>query len=147
MIVKMVKMMKIFKNKVVCCLWMFSTVNLFQPAPLMAGVVDKASLNSSASLSADSSVWVLPAEQWEAGRSGNQILQMPVLKSLMQNWIQQYDANNLLPIELRYPGGEEGELWVQELADWLVSMGLPSKNIVMVPGSGTANKIKLTLVR
>ena len=94
-----------------------------------------------------SSVWVLPAEQWEAGRDGNQILQMPVLKSFMQNWIKQYDTNNVSGIELQYPGGEEGELWVQELADWLVSMGLPSKYIVMVPGSGTADKIKLTLVR
>jgi len=116
---------------------------LFQPAQLMAGVVDNPSKHSPV----DSSAWVLPAEQWEAGQDGNHILQIPVLKSLMQNWIQQYDANNVLRIELQYPGGEEGELWVQELADWLVSMGLPSKHIFMVPGSGTVDKIKLTLLR
>jgi len=118
-------------------------LTLFQSAPLMAGFNDNPLQRSSV----DSSVWILPAEQWEAGQDGNHILQIPVLKSLMQNWIQQYDANNVLRIELQYPGGEEGELWVQELADWLVSMGLPSKHIFMVPSSGTVDKIKLTLVR
>ena len=38
-------------------------------------------------------------------------------------------------IELRYPGGEEGELWVGELMDWLISLGIPSKYLVAVPGS------------
>ena len=142
MIVKTMKMM-VFRNKLLCCLWIFSTAAFFQPAQLMAGVSDMQSKHSSA----NSSVWILPAEQWEAGQNGNHILQMPVLKSLMQNWIQQYDANNVLRVELQYPGGEEGELWVQELADWLVSMGLPSEYIFMMPGSGSADKIKLTLVR
>lgn len=144
MIVKTMKMRTmIFRSKQFCCLWVFSMLTLFQSAPLMAGFNDNPLQRSSV----DSSVWILPAEQWEAGQDGNHILQIPVLKSLMQNWIQQYDANNVLRIELQYPGGEEGELWVQELADWLVSMGLPSKHIFMVPSSGTVDKIKLTLVR
>ena len=128
-------------------MWIFLTAVFFQSASLLAGVIDNKSLDSTEDSSASLFTWVLLAEQWEVGQDGNQILQIPVLKSLMQKWVQQYDANNVLRIELQYPGGEEGELWVQELADWLVSMGLPSKYIFMVPGSGTVDKIKLTLVR
>ncbi len=105
--------------------------------------------NVAATASADEplSGWFLSAEQWEVSRSGDRILQIPVLKTIMNNWIQGYENEHDLFIELRYPGGEEGELWVQELADWLVALGVPSQTILMVPGSGADDMIKLALVR
>ena len=52
-----------------------------------------------------------------------------------------------MSIELRYPGGEEGEFWVQQLADWLVSLGIPSDRLVAIPGSGAGDSIKFALIK
>ncbi len=89
--------------------------------------------------------WALYAEQWEMGRSGERIVQMPVLQTLMHAWIKRYDQDGSVYLELRYPGGEEGEIWVQELADWLVAMGVPARSISMIPGSGADDRILLAL--
>lgn len=85
----------------------------------------------------------LQAEQWELSRSGDALVKIPVINKAINQW-------SLSPqqrIELHYPGGEEGELWVEELRDGLVSLGVPSKNIVIVPGSGAEDVIRLYVVR
>ena len=89
--------------------------------------------------------WVLGAEQWEIDRNGNSIVRLPVLNTAVRQWIKRYNRQPQVVLTLRYPGGEEGEFWVQELADWLVSLGIPSSHIVMVPGSGADDKIILAL--
>lgn len=77
----------------------------------------------------------LSAEQWDLVRQGEQLLNLPVLQKVVNIWlIHQKDI-----IELHYPGGEEGELWVEELKDWLISLGIPSKYLLAVPGSGQAD--------
>jgi len=73
----------------------------------------------------------LYAETWDMTRHGESILKVPVLVAIINEW----QENTKSKIELRYPGGEEGELWVEELKDWLVSLGVPSSNIELVPGS------------
>lgn len=87
--------------------------------------------------------WVLHAEQWELTRSGETILSLPVLSRLINAWLPEKDRK----IEVRYPGGEEGEFWVQELTDWLVSLGIPSNHIVTIPGSGADDMIKFALIK
>lgn len=87
--------------------------------------------------------WELHAEQWELARSGESVLSLPVLKQLLNTWLQ--DKNR--KIEVRYPGGEEGEFWVQELTDWLVSLGIPSRHIMVIPGSGADDMIKFALIK
>ena len=90
-----------------------------------------------------STVWQLHAEQWELARSGETILSLPVLNQVIKAWLS--DKQKM--IEIRYPGGEDGELWVQELTDWLVSLGIPSKTIVTTPGSGADDVIKFNIVK
>ena len=87
--------------------------------------------------------WKLYAEQWELTRSGESILSLPVLKKVTTAWLQ--DKHKI--IEIQYPGGEEGEFWVQELMDWLVSLGIPSSRMLAVPGSGADDVIKFALVK
>ena len=87
-------------------------------------------------------VWELRAEQWELARSGESILAIPVLNQLVNAWL----LDKTMKIELRYPGGEEGEFWVQELTDWMVSLGIPSKHLVSIPGSGSDDSIKFALI-
>jgi len=87
--------------------------------------------------------WQLYAEQWELARSGDTILSLPALKQVVQAWL----ADKQKKIEIQYPGGEDGEFWVQELADWLVALGIPSKYMLITPGSGADDVIKLNIVK
>ena len=87
--------------------------------------------------------WKLTEEQWDLVKQGEQLLEMPVLQELVDAWsLQQGQA-----VELRYPGGEEGELWVQELKDWLISLAIPSKYLFAVAGSGEADVIIIKIVK
>lgn len=85
----------------------------------------------------------LRAEQWEAAREGERILALPALQQLVNTW----DAHPHQKIELRYPGGEEGELWVEELKDWLIALGVPSAYLGAVPGSGEADVIHFQIIQ
>ena len=87
--------------------------------------------------------WELHAEQWELARSGESILLLPVLNQLINTWLLEKHKK----IEVQYPGGEEGEFWVQELTDWLVSLGIPSNHMVIVPGSGVDDMIRFSLIK
>ena len=85
----------------------------------------------------------LRAEQWELARNGEQLLQVPVLNKVVNTWLLKEGYR----IELRYPGGEEGELWVDELMDWLISLGIPSKYLIAVRGSGEADIIIFKIIK
>ena len=85
----------------------------------------------------------LKSEQWDQARHGEQLIKIPALKAIVNQWSSNKDA----VIELRYPGGEEGELWVRELMDWLISLGIPSQYLVSVPGSGEADVIKFQIIK
>ncbi len=87
--------------------------------------------------------WVLYAEQWDMRRSGDKILALSVLRKVVNAWLE--DRTKF--IEIQYPGGEEGEFWVQELTDWLVSLGIPSQHMIITPGSGGDDMIKFALRR
>lgn len=50
-------------------------------------------------------------------------------------------------IELHYQGCEEDGLWVQELRNWLISRGIPSKYLIAVPGSGEADIVKFETLK
>ena len=85
----------------------------------------------------------LQAEQWELSRNGERLLGIGELTDVVNVW----SADGAHQIELQYPGGEEGELWVSQLADWLVALGVPSAAIVAVPGSGQGDVIRLRVIR
>jgi hypothetical protein len=85
----------------------------------------------------------LRAEQWELARNGERLLGNDGLADVVNGW----SGDRSQKIELQYPGGEEGELWVSQLMDWLVALGVPSTNLVAVPGSGQADVIRLRVIR
>ncbi len=86
---------------------------------------------------------VLYAEQWEIARSGESVLFLPVLNQIINAWLDDRQKK----IEIQYPGGEEGELWVHELTDWLVSLGIPSDYLVVIAGSGADDMINFALIK
>ena len=85
----------------------------------------------------------LHAEQWELSRNGERLLRIGGIAEVVNEWSK--DQRQL--IELQYPGGEEGELWVYQLMDWLVALGIPSANLAAVPGSGQGDVIRLRVIR
>lgn len=87
--------------------------------------------------------FLLRAEQWELVRHGERLISVPVLNEVIKEW----SLENGRSIELQYPGGEEGELWVQELTGWLISLGIPSQYLIAVPGSGEADIIKFRIIK
>lgn len=87
--------------------------------------------------------WRLSAEQWELARDGESILSLPAINALVNAWL----TDKQKKIEIQYPGGEEGEFWVQELTDWLVSLGIPSNHLVLVTGSGAGDMVNFNLIK
>ena len=85
----------------------------------------------------------LHAEQWELSRNGERLLGIDGIAEVVMEW----SADNRQNIELQYPGGEEGELWVHQLMDWLVALGIPSTSLVAVPGSGQGDIIRLRVIK
>ena len=85
----------------------------------------------------------LQAEQWELSRNGERLLGIGGIAKVVEEW----STDDRQQIELQYPGGEEGELWVYQLRDWLVALGIPSGNLVAVPGSGQGDVIRLRVIR
>ena len=80
---------------------------------------------------------ILTAEQWAVPRNVETILQMPALASAMAE-LQATQGGRLL---VRYPGGDAGTLWMNELHSWLVSLGLSSADMERVPGSANSQVI------
>jgi hypothetical protein len=85
----------------------------------------------------------LRAEQWELARNGERLLGIDGVAEVVSEW----SSDKRQKIELQYPGGEEGELWVSQLMDWLVALGIPSTSLVAVPGSGKEDIIRLRVIR
>lgn len=84
----------------------------------------------------------LHREQWSGPRSGERILSIPVLRQVMAG-LSQNPQSSLL---IRYPGGEDGIIWVSELEAWLVALGLESSRIETRPGSPSADIIELEII-
>ena len=85
----------------------------------------------------------LPAETWDMQRHGEALLKVPELSTIMKKWMT--DPRQI--IEFRYPGGEEGELWVEELRDWYIALGVPSDAIQLSLGSDAEDIINIVLIK
>jgi hypothetical protein len=84
----------------------------------------------------------LTSDQWAVPRSADAVISMPALANTMQA-LRETAGGRLL---LRYPGGDAGTLWMNELRSWLVSLGVPSEMIETVPGSPDEQVIELEVL-
>ena len=85
---------------------------------------------------------VLTAEQWSVPRSAESLIAMPALRQTIHE-MQAFPDNRL---QIKHPSGDEGILWVSELRSWLVSLGISSESIELVPGSEN-NHIELSVIQ
>lgn len=84
-------------------------------------------------------IYPLSADEWARPRSGAVIGEMDAVRSAVSYWDKTINAMLLI----RYPGEDSGELWAAELRDWLISLGLPSDVIKLVPGTQLADEIQI----
>lgn len=84
----------------------------------------------------------LTAQQWAVPRSAETVIGMPALAKTLQA-LQASGGGRLL---LRYPGGDAGSLWMNELRSWLISLGVPGRMIETVPGSPDSGIIELEVL-
>ena len=87
--------------------------------------------------------WTLSAADWARPRHGEWLSAHPSLAGALEA-LQQSPQSRL---QLRYPGGDEGVLWVEELQAWLVALGLESERIDKLPGSGGEAAIQLEVIQ
>ena len=87
-------------------------------------------------------VELLHANEWSVPKQSVTLLEMPAIKNSMQK-LQQ---NSRSILKIKYPGGDEGTLWVNELRSWLVALGLSSNRIDLVQGSAISTSIELEVL-
>lgn len=85
----------------------------------------------------------ITSSEWARPRDGEGITRLPGLQEVVQALLGWRDGR----IVVRYPGGEEGILWAEELRSWLVTLGIASSQIELVPGAKRADAIELSPVR
>ena len=103
---------------------------------LVFAVLLAVSLNAASS---SSRIFVLSADDWAQPRNGDVIVEFDAVRAAVNYRDKSGDAI----IVLRYPGEDIGELWAAELRDWLISLGVPSDYIRLVPGTQAADEIRL----
>lgn len=84
----------------------------------------------------------LSLELWTRPRDGARLVASPELAAAVRDWAGRPAAR----IQIRFPGGEEGDLWANELRDWLVALGVPSAALETQPGSSRGDRIELVVI-
>ena len=90
---------------------------------------------------ADSSDFVLNADDWARPRSAAYIITLAPIKNAVAQWMDEPKKQ----IMIRYPGGEAGLLWAAELQDWLVAFGIPSRHIEPSLGSPREDQLIISV--
>ena len=122
-------------------------VTRIAPALAMALVLALAAVPRHA-VARDAESWTLQASDWSRPRSGETVLAMTPLMEAVRAW----QAASRRPggagarLLLVYPGGEDGSLWVAELRDWLVALGMPPRALDLAPGNLPADELELRLL-
>lgn len=69
--------------------------------------------------------YTITPELWMQPRSGAVMLQMPPVHAAVNDWMR-HPGSHLV---ILHSGDDMGSLWASEVRDWLVSLGIPSKDI------------------
>ena len=93
----------------------------------LAGMASNALADSETGLEAS---FEIGAEQWARPRSGERVVAYEALQKL----VRLLDQHAAAVVNIRYAGGDDGQLWAEELRGWLVALGLPGDRIRLRTG-------------
>ncbi len=83
--------------------------------------------------------WILPGEVWARPRTGERVLGLAPVQAA----VAALDRGPDRLLVIRYPGGEEGRLWAEELRDWLAALGVPGRQVELAPGTAQEGALVL----
>jgi len=98
-------------------------------------------LGCSFGVGATTEVVELSAYDWARPRSGEMVVGLEPVAAVVHQLMQR-PASQLI---IRFPGGDEGSLWAQELRAWLISLGIGSDRIRVSPGSPREDVMELAV--
>ena len=87
--------------------------------------------------------YTLSVDEWDRPHDVNSVTSLTPLPDIVAKWSSLIDNNKSAKIDIRYPGGELGQLLAKRLHDWLVVLGVPSNAILLTPGSADITQLKL----
>lgn len=87
-------------------------------------------------------VELLHSDEWLLPKQAKTLLAMPAIYKSMEKLKNNIEST----LQLKYPGGDEGTLWVNELRSWLVALGLSSKRIKLTQGSAISTTIEFEVL-
>jgi len=79
---------------------------------------------------------------WERQLAARNLTGLNVVQGLMQR----FEERDGMQITIRYPGGDAGSHWAADFRDWMVSLGIPSRFMVLEPGSGGLDILHISLL-
>lgn len=83
----------------------------------------------------------ISAEEWARPRSGDLIVRLPAASGRVYDYLQAPGSH----LVIRYAGGEDGQVWAEELRAWLVALGIPSSDLELSPGAERTDRLELLL--
>lgn len=84
-------------------------------------------------------IFTVSADEWARPRTGVVIPELGAIRAAVSYW----GKGTGKVMVIRHPGEDSGQLWAAELHDWLISLGVPSDYILLLPGTQAADEIRL----
>ena len=125
---------------------MIRTMKIFLSAMLFLSLslpVHAAPVSGAITAAPGSKVYTLDATLWARPRSGEAVVTLPPVRGAVHELLSQPGSY----LAIRYPGGEEGSLWAEEVRDWLVALGLEPQLLLMQPGLAHDDRVELQVVQ
>ena len=76
-------------------------------------------------------------QDWPQRRSADAVLELGLVRAVLSVFSEEESQN----IIVRHPGGDGGSAWALEFREWLVALGVPSRYIILEPGSGAIDQL------
>lgn len=105
-------------------------------AALVAAVLAAAPIASAAAWEA-----TVALDEWRSHAAGGRVLELDVVAELLGR----FEEREGTVLTIRHPGGDAGSRWGVEFRDYLVTYGVPSRYMELVPGSGGLDILHVSL--
>ena len=79
---------------------------------------------------------------WPAYVNGTNIAALPQVSRTIKRFVE----DEKMTIEIRYPSGDQGRQWGESLLNWFVAFGIPTRYLELLPGSGAADQLVISLI-
>jgi hypothetical protein len=85
---------------------------------------------------------ILVQSEWPEYINGTNIAALPQVNQVLRR----FEEDEKITIEIHYPSGDSGRQWAETLGRWLVTFGVPAQYLELLPGSGAADRLVISLI-